>query len=687
MATKFFFFTDPTLLNTQAIDRSFGPAGTTSTDDQFRITDLHTASAAAPSFAICDGLICAQKDGQGTLTLVLKPTQQPPFDFPFISYVLYKGIDPSSLLVSGNAEAGGTIDVSKAADNKLVDSLQKSWAANLNTGSPTRECLGLHLTPASVAASYPDLVLSNYADGEPLDRLFYQGDGKFQLPLVRGGWRIGDFITASFGLEIFVERIGYRPKIGLARKRENLLAVTSLDANTTYATNDATYFMHWHAKEECLNFIDPCALWGSFFATALRSWNGANSQFDKLSGNAIYETVLRGAATGAANFANRNRTYFDIRDEHGNSLNYYQADGPNLQLTLDPNADIDSCQINYYASGWPSFAVDNTQLPAGTTGTKVDVRFALPKTQNTRPLIYISVGFRGRFQRLKDRKRFLDRQRRADAQYLYETSMTIPLADDAGVKRVLAGYQRIHLFKRLATSGGLPVAATPGTLAPARSSMLDHLLPLLTDSDLPVTGATILRTYDDVFYVEAGVVGGDGFAANPAIAFDSVNAVLMLVPKAHNTPSFSLRPVGPKISWPALSLPSGNASIFQYLKQLLPAPLKMVIVADPQQSNGKVELLYSDNPQGIAQSISQSNPSAIVLCLSRSEISDLRAMLAANAPVYGPAMLSLAPGTSYRDNDTTYLAFGLSVNMLSGAQTVARVTQSPQTQIYRHADL
>ncbi|HXI23840.1 MAG TPA: hypothetical protein VNG71_08185 [Pyrinomonadaceae bacterium] len=678
---KFFFFTDPSLLDAQVQAQAFGPAGTSAGKDQFRITDVHTSSSATdvPAFAVCDGLICAQVDDQGTLTLILKPWVQPPFDFPAISYILYKGIDPTSLLTSG-----GAIDIAKETENELVKTIKTAWEleANNNTGPPTRACLGLHLNPIDYPATANP---TRFASSQSLDTLFYDGDPQVQLPLVRGGWRLGTFSSSLlFGIEIVVERIGRRPKIALARTATTIVQVSALPNGA----NASDVFRHWEKKEEILDFVDPCALWGSFFAAKLRVWDSANDEFDKLSGNAIYETVLRGTVTGAAKFANRNRAYIDIRNEHGNSLNYYQADGPNIQLTLDAAADIDTCEVNYYASGWPSFAVDNTNLPAGTTGNKIDVRFALPKTANTRPLIYISVGYRGRFRRLKERKRFIDSPRRADAQYLYETSTTIPIADDAGVKRIYAGYQKLHDFKRPIIFNGQPVPpADPNSLAPTRASVLDYLVPLLGVDDLPVADArVILRTFDDVFYVNAGGSDADGFVANPGVGADQDNIVLILVPKAHDVPAHSSRPTRPKVAWPALALRNEGESIFQYLAGLLPAPLQMTRVANPQGS-GDVELLYKDNVAGIFQSVMQNNTSAILLGLSRSDISDLKAIVTANLPVYGTPMLSLEVEAAHLDGLTAFVGFKLRLNFLSGTQIIGNVIQTSQIQVYRHVDL
>jgi len=96
---NFFFFTDPSLLDAQLASQAFGPAGTSAGKDLFRITDVHTSTSTnLPAVAICDGVLCAQEDDQGALTLILKPSQTPPFEPPVVSYFIHKGVAKTSLL-------------------------------------------------------------------------------------------------------------------------------------------------------------------------------------------------------------------------------------------------------------------------------------------------------------------------------------------------------------------------------------------------------------------------------------------------------------------------------------------------------------------------------------------------------------------------------------------------------------
>jgi hypothetical protein len=642
MGAKFYFFTDPALLDPQAASQAYGPAGTLGSKDRFRVTDLHQRKAGStadvPAFAICDGLLCAQADAGGTLSLILKPIEQPPFDFPFVSYIIYKGIDPTSLLQSGNAGAGGTIDTTKAAGNKLVDSVQKTWEANSNSGDPTRECLGLHLTPASTATDYPDLDLSKFAATAPLDNLFYQGDPKFQLPLVRGGWRIGDFASAGFGLEIVVERIGYRPKIALARKPENVIEVTSLDPTVTHAPNDATYFMHWHDKEECLNFIDPCAFWGSFFANTLRVRKPAEDEFGRKSGAEIYDILLRGAYDDsnptAGNFYNRNRAQIDVRNEHGQSLNYYKNYGTDIRLTLNKNANIATEIKSYYGTGWPYLTIAKLDYPAGS-GADAEVYFALPVGDNAKPLLFLSAG-RAKKKGLFSRPiKFLERNPDVATGYMEKASMQVALYDDGQSAKTVSSYSKLCYFK-LGTAADGTAQPSAGSTAPARQETLDFLLRLPSDPALVSTLAgRAVCFFNDEILVDRSSGGASEFhVAVPSYAGDASNTYISLLPwfsyeggrservSEHFSKGFFLEAAGPPF-------------LQQVAKRYSLDVAKRMIDVDGTEAN-KVSVYFYTS--GLLKSFRfSSGPVARmpVLILAGSELSQILATFATKQPIDG----------------------------------------------------
>lgn len=686
--SNFYFFTDPGLLDSQVAEQAFGPAGASAGKDQFRVTDVHTSTSAdIPAFAICDGLICAQADVDGTLSLILKPNKQPPFDFPFISYIIYKGIDRGSLLTNGNAGPGGMIDVSKASDNKLVDTVQKTWAANNNSGDPTRECLGLHLSPASTAADYPHLDLGKYAATEPLNNLFYQGDDNFQLPLVRGGWRIGTCSAAKFGVELIVERIDYRPRIALARKLENAIEVTSLDPSVSYTANDPTYFMHWHAKEECLNFIDPCGFWGSFFGANLRVKSLTGTGSDRKTGGEVYEGVLRGAhddtTATAGNFFNRNRAYIDIRNEHGNSINYYKADGPSIQLTTDPAADIDNSVVDYYASGWPSFWVGNETLPASVGGDMAIVRFALPKTEDTRPLIYVSTGYVENLERPKDAKRFIERPRRADQPFLEEAAIVIPLINKSGTAKIFAHYQRLLCFKRrLIVDRAAAQPSDPNTLAPRHEIGRDYFFPVPMLDELPSGAQTIqFKTYDDQFYLDATTQFGRGFVARLAVGRDGDNVVLVLVPVAHapSSPGTSPPSVLPRFS--SYTRLSSSGDIASYALSKFRAQYSRVIFADPDKSNALVDAIRGRLPLGSTPGAKSALDDAAILVIG-ANVFEGTVQSMAGAIAQALPIMSLEFDKNIVDESSFHSKFKVTTTYLTATPQISRSSQTTSLEGY-----
>ena len=675
MGAKYFFFTDPDVLSVQAAPDAYGPTSPVGGNDLFRLTDSHTFTATASVFAICDGLICAQHDNQNTLTLILKPAEQPPFDFPAISYILYKGVDPASLLDSnGDIDAGQT-------GNDLVAAIRAAWelpANNNGTSAPAAKCLGLHLNPMD----YPQTDNpARFADTEPLDRLFYDGDHLIQLPLVRGGWKLGHFAAgASGGMEIVVERIGYRPRIALARAAVNVLTVASLDPTVIYASNDATAFGHWHAKEECLNFIDPCALWGSFFAASLRVRNG--SAFDKLTGNAIYEMVLGGTGAGAANFANRNRAYVDLRNEHGQSLDYYKADGPNIQFTLDVAADIDTCEVNYYGSGWPCFWVGNSSLPAGITGDRIDARLALAGSETSDPLIYLSAGHSRKLKRLKENERFLDCWQRQGSPYLEETTLTLPLVSDGGAIAIQAGYQKAIRFRqRLADDGQGTDTPDPNSLLLPCKYPVDGAFPLVDVGVFTGATATQVLVGDDEAYMDSGSPDAHPFVGRIGIARDASNAYLLIAPvdfQPGRRPFFLRRAAG----LPARVTAPGN-----FLARFLARRLSKALVTHALSAGDQGVPPANVNVIETATRNAPRMPAALdhvaLLSLTATELSQAWQMAVDAQSIDGTARLCIQSRHLFSQDGQAYAEMYLALSCLAASgSTVSRIEVSTSLQVF-----
>jgi hypothetical protein len=695
--SKFFFFTDPALLDSQTATQAFGPAGTLAGKDRFRVTDLHSSSSTdIPAFAVCDGLICAQTDDTGTISLVLKPTEQPPFDFPFISYIIYKGLDRNSLLTNGNAGSGGTVDTSMASKNKLVDSVQKTWLANDNLGDPPRECLGLHLTPASSTNDYPDLDLSKYADDQPLDGLFYRGDANFQLPLVRGGWPLGTFLSTGFGLEIIIERIAYRSKTALARRLENFIEVVSLDPSVIYSKDDTPYFTHWHAKEECLNFIDPCTFWGSFFSATLGVWNAVSDKFDFKSSAEIYQTLLRGNYddTGplAGAFYNRNRIRFDIRNEHTQSLNYYKNYGDTILVTFDRSARIESEVQNYYDTGWPYLTLAKTDYPVGV-GDGADVYFALPIGDNTSPLLFIAAGNKKR--RTSGRKRFIEPRPNASTGFTERCNVVAPICNDGQTSRTVASYVALGYFKRGIMEDGTS-ALSSSSVAPIKQHPLDFVLRLpsgptaLFDSSgdaLCSYNDTVLLVLDGINAAEPGC-----HMAVPFFATDDSNAYVALVP-------WSTYWLGRETSVPegfpkACSVNYTKRPVLRQIAERYGEGIaKRVVDVDGSAANMVSVYFYADADQSstrqsqLAGKLIKEMP---ILILRKNELSQTLAMLPQAAFFAGTAFVNFigVEATQHDFSGAPYSSPTLQLVYLADDSGHVRwISNTLPIQVYGHGDL
>ncbi len=382
----FFFFTDVDLLNSQTADQAYGPAGSISGKDRFRVTSIHSATGTPKAYAICDGQIAVQQDSSNAdlIHIILKPSKQPDYNISTISYIIYKGILKSSLI-----DIDGNIDFSLITKNKIVSKikydLDKNKIKNPKISSKVKsEILGANLTNTS----------SGFEDDKPIEKLFYRETSNdilpdFYFPTIDAGDIIGEFEPTSFGIEIITESIGYEPKLGLARRTENYIEVLS------DISSDIKFFEHWNNKEEILNFYDPAAFFGSFYGRDnIKAYKSLpHIQIKPLN---IYTHVLKGenhTTPDTGNFFNRNTIYFDVRNEHNHALNYYQNYGNQIMIGFD---DASPIVKDYYLVGWPILMIKEAASYGfdSTNNYKIHkLKFNLPLGDNELPLVYISQGF------------------------------------------------------------------------------------------------------------------------------------------------------------------------------------------------------------------------------------------------------------------------------------------------------
>ena len=505
--SAFYFFTEPDKLPVQNQNNAFGPLGASGGFDVFQVSGLHKTAAPLKAFAVCNGTICVQKVGStGLVNLILKPAQQPECDLPYIGYYLYKGIKASSIW--DNSEK---ILASGPNASELVKMVRKSDGAN-NGAAPDSKALGAHLTGTTL---YDDLL--------PLDNLFYKGDVNYTLHFVQGGMHLGDFVENNwFGLTIVVERIGYQPAIGLARKIENQIKVPQYTA-TPPQPNDATYFEHWHKKEEILNFLDPCSFWGSFGEKQLKAWDDTSQKHKLLTYGEVYSKILKGVSGG--NFANRNAICVDLRSEHGGSLNYYKNYGNTIQISTDGGSTY--TDINYYHSGWPWWCL--LTPPSGLVAgqSTVTLNIALPKTDNTLPLVYLSQL--PDTAPISDPDRFVAVHRQSFSDYVTPFSIEMPLINDSGLK-YRAAIARIMYCRRIDKN----VYTNPPTHAPTTLPYKEHLdnvfQPFAMGLPFDRGGKLGIKVYGQEVFVDKTHVDGTLFVGYAGVCEDQDNFTFFVFP-------------------------------------------------------------------------------------------------------------------------------------------------------------
>ena len=132
MGREYFFYTDPTKVKPQVDGQQFGPSqegdpSLPETDslrfDKYQITNLHYVKdgESALAIAICNGTIRLQEDSPTTYSIILKPNYQPPFDFPYVKYFIYKGVKLHSIV------KGTSIKFSKRNEIPFIKDIYDSW--------------------------------------------------------------------------------------------------------------------------------------------------------------------------------------------------------------------------------------------------------------------------------------------------------------------------------------------------------------------------------------------------------------------------------------------------------------------------------------------------------------------------------------------------------------------------------
>jgi hypothetical protein len=545
MGSKFCFFTDPALLSAQTAQQAFGFADAAAGMDRFRITSRHaplsTATSPLPAYAICDGILCAQDDGPGTVTLILKPSQAPPFEAPVVSYFIYKGIDKASLL-------NGTdiLDETAIGANDLTKRIAVEWKTLNNemlTGSGV--ALGLDRDAAFVHV-VGNTQTNVFTDSDPVERLFSYPHKTYALPTVAAGDLIGNFKTDA-GLEIVLQRLGYKPALGVARNADNAISVVSLPGSGLWAADDYDFFAHWHGKEQVLAYLDPAAYFGAFVQASLYKVSGGPAS--KVDGDHVYAQIL-------ATFANRNVAWLDIRNNYSYSYNLFGLYGDNIQFGPLSGSGAPSVK-NFRGGSWPLLKLAIADVPGSKRGALHRTKLSLPVGLSVAPAVLVSKGFVKGLgpQRPKFKAPAIALANAGDTFYT-PLRLAFPATVENGQPIFTASYTRVNLYEK--------IHADPQSTAPLRIAGAEYLDGVFRLRDLQLDkdfGGNILRfeIYNEEVLVDLTDEEGPTYACQLGIAKDPNSVTLFAYPHNFLPNDNDLQDMQPVTGWADTADGSGNA--------------------------------------------------------------------------------------------------------------------------------
>ncbi len=361
--STFFFYTDPSLISGQVAEQAFGPIlSTPPNPEQFQLTHWHSIASGVdlPIVAVCDGVLCAQYDPTGNINLILKPDYQPLFDYPFIKYFVYRGIDPDSLVSGTEIIANGA-----TLDNDLTKRLRTNWLSSDDHSDLTEsyKALGLDRTATFKTTANHEI----FKDDQPIDHLFLH-EHTVQLAYVLRGDIIA-YAKDRFGFGIIKDHYGQLVPLSEVRKAETMIDVPA---------NPTTEVERLKAKlkaETTLNYLDPVTFFAGFWNFKLKYVDAAQKK-TKLTKSDKKDLIYK--------FYNKSKVYIYPRHTYN-----FRTEATAVQIMLNGNLIA--------TTAWPILIADNIQhqnieiniinwtdmfMPALNTQAGLKVRGSMYQTQS-----------------------------------------------------------------------------------------------------------------------------------------------------------------------------------------------------------------------------------------------------------------------------------------------------------------
>jgi len=659
MGSRFYLFTEPEKLDTQVAAQAFGPAAPdplTPGNDRYRITDTHPLTGgSADAVAVCDGILCAQKDGPNTLSLILKPSQAPPFESPVVSYFIYKGIDVGSLL---NSSGDAVLDDSVTDAPDFIKKIATEWKKQNPDLSGSRAALGLD---RDANLSHDDVNQTKvFTDADPIDRLFTYPHKTVQLPTIAAGDVIGSFM-GSAGFEIVLQRLGYAPKLALARQAENHISVPSLAADnggTPWQADDAAFFAHWHAKEQVLAYMDPCAFFGAFVQAALYKTSAGNA--DKIKGSDIYQDVLK-------RFFNCNIAYLDIRNNYSYSYNLFGLYDDTIRFVSHSDANQTNDK-NFRSGSWPILRLSVADVPGSRKKSLHRTKLRLPVGLSTAPAVLVSKGYVATLGPEQPKYRAPTIAADSTDPAFYQPIRLAFAATQDGAQDVFScSYTRVNIYEK-------PHASQPaaGTLDVAGGNYLDGLF-RLRDLRLDTNFAGNGLRFD--IYPEEVLVDLDGhygptYSAAVGIIEDTNYAVLLAFPCYFLPNSSDTGRLQTAASWANGSAPAPT-DFTLWLKSKFPSTDLTKATTNSGTPNA-LDVLIARAPQGADRAklsgVGQLNDYCMIVIAKADHISLLSAIEADNHLNPSSPVFLTTSGTATRQDTTSSFTYTDSTLQATGYQ-------------------
>jgi len=367
-----YFFADCGILPMQDASLRYGSVSPTA----FRLTSGFTGatgSDALRAYAVCRGAVLIQEvDGHPDLVnLALKPERQPNPHFAPVELFVYRGLRKRHFL-----DAAGAVIGDGSAD-KITDLMARMWEVRNRLNADRAAADGATPEPLLRGDLGLDDLGGPASDGAaPVAAVF----DSHTFATVSAGAFLGEFETAAtYGFEILLGSPAHVHAMADLRTLERVVTITYAAGQARFpAAEDITIRRE---RERILAFADPAAWYGLLAEDRVHAYRDGRDR--RLNGEEL-------AADALAKLGTADRIYVDIRDEHGNSLNYLGAyAAAEAQVRWGLAGGPLGASGYHDGNGWPVLVLRAAQLAGGGDAT-LGLSLSLPRGTHDLMSVYLA---------------------------------------------------------------------------------------------------------------------------------------------------------------------------------------------------------------------------------------------------------------------------------------------------------